>query len=278
MSTIKVKDGDSSDKYFGVFGVGSETFPFQNSFISQGVSNAILEVKNSHGVDISVQQRAKSLIKFGVNNDIDAGIRETIWSTGGNETYQTSNTIDRVVSSDAGDTQSIVIEGHTLSGGLLTFVTQTVTLTGTTAVTLATPLARANRLYNNGSSDFLGNVTVYVNGGTTHITANGAENQSLKGATSISDSEYYLITDLTFSVNRTNTAVCDFELQSRIIGKVFRTIAPKLTCSDTEGTIQVHFEQPIIIRNNSDVRLMCTSSAANTFVSGAMHGYLASIV
>lgn len=241
------------------------------------IDRAIKNIEADYGDVVSVVAKNKTLIKYGANPDLALNTRETIWQTGGDETYPTGNNIDVVVSDDNDDTQSIIIEGHTLSGSDLTFVTQTLTLTGTSNVNLTTPLYRANRLINNGSTDFLGTITVKDNGTSTHITVTGDQNQSLKAATSISSVDYYIINGVDISVERANAGSVDFELQIREFGKVWRT-RYYLTGSSTSGAQLIRLEPCIIAPKNSDVRIVGTANAANMAASASIHGVLASVV
>ena len=276
MSELVIKDGAAATKYYETIGEGTQPFPYQSVVPDYRIPYAIENIYNNDAVTVSVREKAKSLIKFGENDDLDIGTKETIWSVGGHEVYPTSNTINRVVSTDAGDTQSVVIEGHTLSGSDFTYVTQTATLNGTTPVTLATPLARANRLYNNGSTDFAGIVSVYILASTTHLTSGSAgTNQSLKCATAISSVDYWIVTGIGLSVEGTTSANVDFELQVREYGKVFRTV---YYASTNNAGRFVDFAQPIIVKPNSDVRMVGLSSVNNTKATAAIHGYLAVIV
>ena len=274
MSTLKIKDADGTDQYLNVIGVGNASEPFQSVVPDYRIPYAINQIFKDDAVTVSVAEKGKSLVKFGTNPLLASGVEETVWSTGGIETYETTNAIDEVVSSNAGDTQDIVIEGHTISGSDLTFVSQTATLTGTTAAVLTTPLARVTRIYNDDNTDFLGNITVYVNGGNTHLTALIGNNQSLKCSTALSSVDYWLITGFDMSVNRSNTANVDFKLQIRESGKVFRT---QYFASQANGASYFTFDQAIIVRPNSDIRVQATSNAASTSVSASIHGYLAII-
>ena len=147
-------------------------------------------ILSTYGDSVSVDRKSKVLIKFGRNEDIDTGSDETVWVLGGHEVYQAGNTIDTVSSSSALDTGSVTIEGHTVDGnGDFTFVVQSATLDGQNKVTLTTPLARASRLYNTGSTDFNGSVYVYrdtsITSGTpddlsfAHLEADLDNNQKL---------------------------------------------------------------------------------------------------
>lgn len=241
-----------------------------------GLAHAIAEIESAYGDRVSVDTKRKSLIKFGRNDSVGT-IEEMVWLLGGMETYPTANTIDTIASDNAGDTQEVVIEGHTISGSDLTFVTQTVDLNGTTDVSLPTPLYRASRLYNNDSTDFAGTVTVSdSNAVTNHLQTSGNNNQSLKAATSISSQDYWIVVGAVFSVNRQNSRSVDFKLQVRRVGKVFRT---RFTASvnSTGGSVQVDFEPHLIVPKNSDVRVTATSSGSDTGVDATLKGYLAKV-
>jgi len=260
-----------------------------NADLEFRLRQAVNEIKVQDGVDISVRDKSKSLIKFGRNNDVGT-TEETVWAQGGKETYATDNDIDSISSSNAGDAQSVVIEGHTLSGSDLTFVVQTATLNGQTPVTLSTPLYRATRVYNDDSTDFAGDIYVFESGGT--VTAGvpqtatdihlkvlaGDDNQSLKCATSLSSQDYWLLTGAYIGVNRQNTRSVDFRIKVRRFGKVFRTIVPPLAASNESGTRFVPFDPVIIVRPNSDVRIDATSSGTATGVSAGLQGYLANVI
>ena len=72
--------------------------------------------------------------------------------------YSTSAIIDSLVSSNAGDTQNIEVQGLDTNYAL---VTQTITITGQTRKALDTSLIRVFRLVNVGSTDVAGNVYCY---------------------------------------------------------------------------------------------------------------------
>jgi len=274
MSTIVVKDGNIADKYYNVVGAGTALDPFQQVVPDYRIANAIRNIAVNDSVTVSVYEKAKNLVKFGQNPSLASDVEETVWSTGGIEVLETTNAIDRLVSTDAGDTQTVVIEGHTISGSDFTFVTQTATLNGTTPVVLTTLLARTSRIYNTGSTDFAGTVTVYTNGGDTHLTASGSDDQSLKCATTISSTDYWIITGFDVAVNRSNVANVDFKLQVMESGGVFRT---QYFTSQANGGSYFTFDQPLIVKPNSDVRVQATSNAANTSVVSSIHGYLATV-
>ena len=250
------------------------------------------EVYSTYGQRVSIDAKAKSLLKFGKSGDLSstAGL-QTVWSVDGNETYISTNLIDSVVSSSASDTQEVTIEGHTIEGSgvdaKFTFVVQTATLSGQTPVALTTPLARVSRVNNNSSTEIVGVVAVYedsaVTGGvpndTTkiHINIPLGFQQSFKAATTFSNTDYFFLTGCYGAVSQKQTAAADFYLELREVGKSFRQIAC-LTASSSGGSFNIEFDPAIIIPRNADVRVRCTTGTNNAVVFTNFRGYLAKVV
>ena len=251
------------------------------------------EVQRTYGDVISIDKKAKSLIKFGKSGALTAGVNgnlETIWTVGGNETYVTGNTIAYISSSSASDTEEITIESHTVTGtgvnSVFTFFTQNVTLNGQTPVALSTPVARVSRIYNNGSSELVGRVVVYENTSVSngipsdvtkiHIDIPAGFQQSFKSATTFSSSDYFILTGAYGSVSKKQSASVDFYLEERQAGKVFRQLG-SFTASSDGGAFDIEFDPSIIIKKNSDVRFRADTSTNNSVVFAIFKGYLASV-
>ena len=168
--------------------------------------HAVDVIMSTWGDTVSVHEKSKDLLKFGHNDAVgtSATTIEHLMSGELHETFVSDNLINSVISDNAGDTEDVVIEGHTVAAGAFTFVVQSATLTGQTAATLTTPLARCTRLYNNGSNNLLGNVYVtetdtYSAGvpdsaTKVHLICEAGEDQSEKCSTTISDQDYWIIT------------------------------------------------------------------------------------
>jgi hypothetical protein len=243
-------------------------------------------INKTYGDKVSFVVKSKTLRKFGRNTELSSGTEEQVWTTGGLETLSTTNDITHFASEDDTDTQTMTVEGHTIDGnGDLTFATQNVTLAGNTKTALTTPLARITRAFNTSSTDFAGTVAfskdVSYSTGTPasdiHMTIDVGNNQSLKAATTISKNDYWVISTVTFSVNRQQTANVDFKLQARLKGSVFRTLLTAAV-SNGSGSFQKILVTPIIVPPNTDIRIMATSSANTTQVDAVMDGYLASVI
>jgi len=100
--------------------------------------------------------------------DTDAGGNVVVWD-GSNDalantfayTYSATANITQLSSSSASDTEPIEIQGLNSAYEL---VVQTITLTGTTAATITTPLIRVFRMKNVGTSDLVGTVYATITG------------------------------------------------------------------------------------------------------------------
>lgn len=250
---------------------------------------AELEIFKRYGDDVSIFHTRESLHKFGRNDTIGTS-EVTVMNLQGSETeetYATGNTIDKIVTDDATNTQVVSIEGHTIDGdNNLTFVAQNVTLTGLTAATLPTPLARVQRLENKGVAfAAASNVFVYEDSAITlgvpqddskvHLTVDAIDNQSIKGAVSTQSNEYLVISTIYADVNKKTGATVDFRWKQRMMTSAlvpaFRTFMPRSGPED----ISMPFTPYKIIRPNSDIIITAVASTSNVSVSGGFFGFYA---
>ena len=248
------------------------------------------EIEALTGDRVSIDRKAKSLIKFGKSADLTADTLETVWTVGGNETYVTDNTIEYISSSSAADTQTIKLECHTVSGtgtdAKFTFLVQEVTLNGQNPVALDTPVARVSHAYNANGTEIVGRVTVYENttvvGGVPsdatkiHIDIPQGLQGSFKGATTFSDSDYYVLTGGFGSVSKKQDANVDFYLEVREVGGVF--IQRAAVSASTGGPWDIDLDPAVIVPKNADVRIRADSGTNNAVVFGIFKGYLAKVL
>jgi len=113
--------------------------------------------------------------KFGQNDAVGTAAWEDVWDGGGTYSYPADGTapIVKIIGHNAGDTEPIEVQGLDINGDL---VVQTKTLTGTTAVTLDTPLWRVFRLKNMGSTDLVDEVCAINTGDTQDYACIAAGN------------------------------------------------------------------------------------------------------
>jgi hypothetical protein len=250
------------------------------------VLHAYAEVQDTYGDTVRV--KPKSLLKFGENLLVDTGQATVMTLPSGvtAETYVSDNLINRVSSSDDGDTQTFVVEGHTVDGsGNLTFSVQTGTLTGQAPATLTTPLARATRIYNTGATNWAGSVYVHevdatISSGVPQATAKihligpAGENQSLKASTSLSKVDYAFVTEIYASINKktAGTAVIRFRVRNK--GGVFRTLFKRAVAS-TGSDLNFEIRPFLIIPPNTDVMVTAEADAGSTAVAAGFNSILA---
>lgn len=266
----------------------------KRQFQDPAIRHAEDVILSTYGDSVRVSEKKKDLLKFGSIASTAGTSEQTISEMQGStlrETYATSNSVDYAISDDAGFTEDTTIEGHTISGSDLTFVSQTVSINGTTPVALSTPLARVTRGSIPGATGMASSKKVYVYDATaatgvtsgvpdvaaaTKLIINNTENQSQKGATSISSTDYWIVTGLFAGIAKKTSASATIRVRSRIIPNVFRTIAPKIHL-DADGATEVSitFEPPLIIPKNSDVELTIEGSASGIECSAGLLGYLA---
>lgn len=262
------------------------------------VQQAIAEVYNSFGV--MTYCKRKTLRKFGQTNNADNGVATTVaifYNDEVNETFSTSNDIDRVVSSSADDTETLIIEGHYYDvNNRKLFHVQEVTLTGQTPVALSQSLCRATRYkikkgtFASPASTLAGNLAVYVSSGTTvtngvvsvsddtKVKLYGSTNQSEKCASALSYYDYFVITDVGINAAKASgsTALVDYEVEYREEGGVWLPVGIEgslRTASQSRDRIE---DRPyvFIVPRDSDFRLIVNSDTNDIPVKGFINGFL----
>lgn len=260
-----------------------------NGYFAEYVERHIQE---NYGDRVSILKKAKFLDKWGNSNEITT-VKRTIAKLGAgesHETYVNTNIIDYLVSDDNSDTQSVYVEGHTYDSGELTFVKQLVTLTGQTKKALTTPLARINRIWNSDQSAWTGNVYGFEDTTVTagvpqtaskvHIVGEAGRNQTRKAATSISSTDYWILTGGYGNIGKKASASLDIELEIKLSSSTawrsIRNLAVSTTGSNSQSLIDSGF---IVVPKNYDVRMVATAlSGSSIEANGVMEGYLARVI
>lgn len=252
------------------------------------IKYAELEAAGTYGGKWSVVSKRKSLLKFGGNANVDTA-PATLWNHAGDESYVSSNIIDKFSSSSASDTGSMVVEGHTVTGtgadARFTFVVQAVTLAGQAETNLTTPLARVSRVYNPTGTEWVGAIYVYQDDTVTagvpqtttkiHAKVNAGGQQTEKAATTISNDDMFFISSMLVGINKKKAETADCELQVRKVGGVFLPKARVTVSSTGTSTFSERFEPYIIVPSNADVRIIGASGSGGVEVSAHISGWLA---
>lgn len=275
------------------------TFSGNRRTINPELLHAENVIYNTYGDTVRVSEKNKDLLKYGTVLSTQGTTEQTIAEFQGatiRETYATTNSIDSIICTDSTPfTGTMTIEGHTISGGNLTFVSQSKALNGQTAVTLDTALARVTRGAFNGTDAFASTsdfAYVYdstaatgTTGGApdvpaaTKLIVNAVEYQSQKGATSISSTDYWIVSRIYAGIEKKTGAQAIIRLRYATVGNVLRTPAPKIHLdSDSASFASIDFEPFLIIPKNTDVELTIEGSASGIQVSAGINGYLAKVI
>lgn len=195
-------------------------------------------------------------------------------------TYTTGATIDTISSSSVDDSQEVIIFGLDENKDL---VEQTIVLNGQTKVLLETPLYRVYRMYNNGSTDFNGEIYCYED---TVITAgvpndkskikamiNLNNNQTLMGVFTIPRGYTGYITRLRAGGASSSSnffgatpSASTIKVFTRALGKVFRLRYNDVVTSFGNSTINVEL-YPIKCEEGTDIEIRCDTTVDGSSVA-----------
>tara|TARA_R110000803_G_scaffold63443_1_gene124112 strand:- start:8200 stop:9273 length:1074 start_codon:yes stop_codon:yes gene_type:complete len=238
------------------------------------------------GVSVTLEAKNKDLLKFGRNKlcNTSKSTLMTLPVGTDNEVLVATNIINSIISDDAGDTETVTVEGHTTADGGLTFasVTQQATLTGLTVKALTTPLARVSRVVNNSSTDLTGNIYVtetdtYTLGvpdtdNLVHLIVEAGLNNSEKGATTLANGDYWILQGFYSDCLEKTATFGTVHLEVRESGKTFIN---RIDISASRNHNAQHkFKPYVIVKPNSDIRLRVSAGAAGKDFSGGIEGVL----
>lgn len=265
------------------------------------LQQAIGEIYATYGDLVSVSAKNKLLLKFGQNENVGTS-ESTIMELAGSEvaeTYVETNAIDSISCTDDNFTGNIYIEGHTISGGLLTFVSQTVAVTGQTRAALTTPLARATRAECADTSTFATPATdkvyIFENGtlsagvpqtaSAVHLIMSANERQTKKASTAISNSDYAIVTKIYADINKKTSALADvrFKVRELTSGQGrrpggFKTKLIRTLNTSAQGNLVFNPVPYLIVPKNSDVIMTGVASTTAVSISAGFDSFLASVV
>jgi len=191
----------------------------------------------------------------------DAGLNANIY------TYSTIADIDSIVSSNTGDTQVIEVQG--LDGNLLQVI-QEATLAGSGYVTLGSPLKRVFRIKNQGATDFIGDVCVYVSGPTSagipddasgiRACVNNGNNQTLMAVYTIPAGKTgYMDNWYATTAGARKTSVHNIHLLARPSGGVFQLKSSVSIIADGASYIQHQYKIPEKFKGGTDIEMQANT-------------------
>lgn len=196
---------------------------------------------------------------FGFNRTVGTSF-ETLWDDGGNYAYPSSALVMSVVSSSTSDTMEVLISG--LDANYVE-ITETVTLTGTSAVTTSKSFLRINSAIILSGSN-VGNITI-SNGGVTYayIQAELGTTQSSVYTVPANHSVYLFRIDCTSGTNNGQKYLTIRNVLKTHGGRILRV------AEATFSTSQVSFDRqvPFKIEEKTDFHFEAKSSASDNEVS-----------
>lgn len=227
-----------------------------------------MSVDSKYGMQVRQNKWAeKGLFKFGYNGAISTA-EETVWSSGGVYAYPSSAAAMSVSSDDDTDTSVVTIEGLDENYNL---ASETVTLTGQTAVTTSTSFIRIYRA-SVDSDEPSGNIYIGTGTVTSGVPANKfahipvGENQTLMAVWTVPAGYTAYIMSFTVSTGTTATnKYTESRLKVRPFGGVFQT-KEVLTLNNQYIESYMHF--PIVATEKSDIEIRAKTSSGTDAVSG----------
>lgn len=245
---------------------------------------------------VSIADKDKDLIKYGKNALIGTSEADVMQLPAGitTETLPASNLIDSLSTNDADAAGTVRVEGHYFDDdGNKIFKVQFPTLDGQNRAALSQPLCRMTRIRKvAGSTVLAANKLVYGYDDTgvtlssgvpdidaqVHCIMDSNEGSSLKGASSISYEDYYLVEALLLGVNKKTAASVDFRLRVAEAGGDFITVIPPITLTNTTGSKIFWLPEVLVIPKNADFKVTAVASTTAVEVTCGVFGPLAKVV
>jgi len=201
---------------------------------------------------------SKIVHKFGANFDIDqATDPESVWTGGGLYPWASLATAQTIhcISTSASDTATLTLEGLDAN---YNEQTETVTLTGTSAVTTTNTFLRVFRMtYGDGAN--VGTITARVTSGTGTVVAqiDVAYAQTLMAVYTVpaGHTGYMVALDATIDSNKN----CQIFMYHRLFGKPFRIAH----IAESTGHYRYDYHAPLRIPEKTDVDIRIDDVSGN---------------
>lgn len=258
------------------------------------------QIFNTYEDKVSVVQKLKPLTKWGRNEAVGTA-RATIMTLAASvtqETFLTTDTALAMSSSSANDTTQTLnlFEGHTSSGDDLTFVVAAntgLTLNGQSAVPLTnldrTRISRARMSLPVEGDIYFYEAGTSLSGGVptdltkVHMMIPAGEIQTQKASTSISSTDYYIITNWSAGVLEKTAAYAQARIEIRPWTDdntdSWYPITKWLAIESGSGRYGIGEHSPyLIVPKNHDVRMSAIAGAAGIDIVGGIEGFLANII
>jgi len=209
-------------------------------------------------VSRSAIPNALSIHKFGANFDIDQNTDpESVWTGSGLYPWSSLSSAQTIycISTSASDTATLTIEGLDANYDQQT---ETVTLTGTTAVTTSNTFIRVFRMtYEDGAN--VGDITARVTSGTGTVVAkiDAGYAQTLMAVYTIPAGFTGYMVALDATIDGTKT--CQVVMYHRLTGKPFRIAH----VAESTGHYRYDFRVPLKLPEKTDIDIRIDQVSSN---------------
>jgi hypothetical protein len=200
---------------------------------------------------------SKIVHKFGANFDIDQGTDpESVWSGGGLYPWASLSSAQTIycLSTDAGDTTTLTIEGLDAN---YDEISETVTLTGTSAVTTSNTFLRVFRMTYDATN--VGTITARTVSASGTIVAqiDAGYAQTLMAVYTVPAGFTAYLVALDATIDGTKT--CQMLMYHRLFGKPFRIAH----VAESDGHYRYDFTAPLTVPEKTDIDIRINEVSGN---------------
>lgn len=200
---------------------------------------------------------SKIVHKFGANFDIDQGTDpESVWSGGGVYPWASLSSAQTIycLSTDAGDTTTLTIEGLDAN---YDEISETVTLTGTSAVTTSNTFLRVFRMTYDATN--VGTITARTVSASGTIVAqiDAGYAQTLMAVYTVPAGFTAYLVALDATIDGTKT--CQMLMYHRLFGKPFRIAH----VAESDGHYRYDFTAPLTVPEKTDIDIRINEVSGN---------------
>jgi hypothetical protein len=200
---------------------------------------------------------SKIVHKFGANFDIDQGTDpESVWSGGGVYPWASLSSAETIycLSTDAGDTTTLTIEGLDAN---YDEISETVTLTGTSAVTTSNTFLRVFRMTYDATN--VGTITARTVSASGTIVAqiDAGYAQTLMAVYTVPAGFTAYLVALDATIDGTKT--CQMLMYHRLFGKPFRIAH----VAESDGHYRYDFTAPLTVPEKTDIDIRINEVSGN---------------
>lgn len=200
---------------------------------------------------------SKIVHKFGANFDIDQGTDpESVWTGGGVYPWASLSSAETIycLSTDAGDTTTLTIEGLDAN---YDEISETVTLTGTSAVTTINTFLRVFRMTYDATN--VGTITARTvsASGTVVAQIDAGYAQTLMAVYTVPAGFTAYLVALDATIDGTKT--CQMLMYHRLFGKPFRIAH----VAESDGHYRYDFTAPLTVPEKTDIDIRINEVSGN---------------